>query len=245
MERNQFEKELKNKMDTREIMPSDKAWDRLDAMLTVAEQKKPKRHFNWLFIAAGIAGFLFIGTIFMSQIEEATDKGTTNPIVFEQLTQPAQNAQEQTIAPAVDSEAIASTETPVQTKSKYNHQPSVSELAKQSKSNQSINPVEAVNPIPDNQGLIASNHQSSIITRAKGEQAGGNQKTEQPVTAAKVDELLASVAQNPGGNPKTSVRVNAKNLLSEVDQQVNRSFREKMLRRAGEVAEAVVNRNND
>lgn len=229
MERNQFEKELKSKIDAREIMPSDKAWDRLDAMLTVAEQRKPKRRFGWMHIAAGIAGFLFIGTIFFSQTEEVIDQRIEHEMVSGDKAEPiSQNPKEEATIPVTESEAIASAASTATTKSKYNHQP------KSNQNQSTINPVEAVNQIPDNQQLIASNNQQQSIL---------NQKTEQ-LTAAKVDELLAAT-QNPGAKPKTSVKVNAKNLLSEVDHQVNLSFREKMLRRAGEVAEAVVNRNND
>ena len=35
-ERNKFEEDLRNKLNEREIVPSEKAWDRLDAMLAVA-----------------------------------------------------------------------------------------------------------------------------------------------------------------------------------------------------------------
>ena len=42
MEPNNFEKDFREKLNQREIEPSNKAWDRLDAMLSVAEEKKPK-----------------------------------------------------------------------------------------------------------------------------------------------------------------------------------------------------------
>ena len=39
-----MEQDFKKKLDKRSIQPTDMAWDRLDAMLTVAEKKKkPKR----------------------------------------------------------------------------------------------------------------------------------------------------------------------------------------------------------
>ncbi len=49
MELNNLEKDFRNKLNQREIQPSEKAWDRLDAMLSVAEKKKPKR--TWMYIA--------------------------------------------------------------------------------------------------------------------------------------------------------------------------------------------------
>lgn len=40
MEPNNFDNNIQQKFNSREIEPSAQAWDRLDAMLTVAEEKK-------------------------------------------------------------------------------------------------------------------------------------------------------------------------------------------------------------
>lgn len=241
MERNKFENDLRDKLNAREIVPNEKAWDRLDAMLAVAEEKKSKRSYGWLYIAASILGFVFIGTVFFSQTDELIDKGHNN-VVLENATKESIGNNKEEILPAVsDSQAIASVEPTVKTESNQNHN-NQSQPTNQSSIKKQINAVEAVNQIPDNQKLIASNNQSSNITNQNQSAITvGNQKTEQP---SKVDELLAA-AQNQQVHPKTSVKVNAKSLLSEVDGQVNLSFREKMLRRASEVAEVVANRNNE
>ena len=42
MEPNKIEKQFREKLNTREIQPSVQVWDRLDAMLSVAEEKKTK-----------------------------------------------------------------------------------------------------------------------------------------------------------------------------------------------------------
>ena len=68
MEPNKFEKDFREKLNQRKIEPSDKAWDRLDAMLSVAEKKQPKKKNNrWLYIAASLVGFLLVGTFFFNQ----------------------------------------------------------------------------------------------------------------------------------------------------------------------------------
>lgn len=235
MGQHKFEKDLKNKLNAREITPSEKAWDRLDAMLALAEDKKPKRNYGWLYMAASIVGLLFIGTIFFSQTESLIDQGRDN-VVLENAMQENPEKAHQMLPVAADSEQIALSEPKIKTNSKYNHQ---SKSINQNQSKSTINPVEAVNQIPENEKPIASAIQSSNQPVA-AEHIGNSQKT----GAVKVDELLAA-AQNQQVRPKTSVKVNAKNLLSEVDHQVNLSFREKMLRRAGEVAETVANRNNE
>ena len=49
MEPNNFEKDFREKLNQRKIEPSDKACDRLDAMLSIAEEKKqPKNKNRWM-----------------------------------------------------------------------------------------------------------------------------------------------------------------------------------------------------
>ncbi|MBL0735486.1 hypothetical protein JI750_01200 [Flavobacterium sp. GN10] len=89
MEPNNFEKDFREKLNQREIKPSNKAWDRLDAMLSVAEEKKPikldskKSKRKWLYIAASFIGFLLVGTIYFNRSEIVEIKKDT-PIVLEQ-----------------------------------------------------------------------------------------------------------------------------------------------------------------
>ena len=73
MEPNKFDNQFKEKLSSREIKPSDAAWDRLDAMLSVSE--KPKRKFSWLYIAASVLVFFTVGTVFFNQKES----GVLNP----------------------------------------------------------------------------------------------------------------------------------------------------------------------
>ena len=61
MEPNKFEKDLKTKLDNREIQPSEQAWDKLEAMLTM--QERPKKKFPWFLIAASLIGIVFLMTI--------------------------------------------------------------------------------------------------------------------------------------------------------------------------------------
>ena len=85
MEPNNFEKDFREKLNNRTIEPSDKAWDRLDAMLSVAENKKPKGKNKWLYIAASVVGFLLVGTFFFNQ-KKNTLETTKNAIVIEENT---------------------------------------------------------------------------------------------------------------------------------------------------------------
>jgi hypothetical protein len=83
MEPNKLEKEFRKQLNSREIQPSKMVWGRLDAMLTEAEEKKPKRRFTWIYIAASFVGFLLIGTALFNNIDTVKIKETT-PVVLEQ-----------------------------------------------------------------------------------------------------------------------------------------------------------------
>ena len=78
MERNKLENQIAEKLNSREIQPSAQAWDRLDAMLSVSEEKKTRRPFGFLFIAASITVLLTVGLFFFtqngSQIEPKNDE---------------------------------------------------------------------------------------------------------------------------------------------------------------------------
>ncbi|PRZ25130.1 hypothetical protein [Flavobacterium granuli] len=81
MEPNKMENQFREQLNEREIQPSDIAWDRLDAMLSIAEKKK--RKIPWIYIAASVLGFLLIGTAYFNGFENLiVDKNT--PAVVEE-----------------------------------------------------------------------------------------------------------------------------------------------------------------
>ena len=92
MEPNKLENQFKEKLNSREINPTKMAWDRLDDMLTITEEKKPKRNYDWMYIAASIIGFIFIGVLFFSQTEELIDV-KRNEVVLEnkEIKKPSKN----------------------------------------------------------------------------------------------------------------------------------------------------------
>jgi hypothetical protein len=83
MEPSKFENQFKKQLNEREIKPSETAWDRLDAMLDVAEKKK--RKFPWISVAASFLGFLLIGTVYFNGFR-AVEINTSTPVVLEQKT---------------------------------------------------------------------------------------------------------------------------------------------------------------
>lgn len=80
MEPNKLDNQIREKLNAREIQPSAQAWDRLDAMLTVSEEKKPKKGYGWFFVAASTILFFGLG-FFLFNSNETTEINNSVPVV--------------------------------------------------------------------------------------------------------------------------------------------------------------------
>ena len=232
---NKLEKEFKNQLDQREIKPSPAAWDRLDAMLTVREEKKVKPIYNWIYIAASIIGFLAIGYVFFSNPAELVDVKRTE-IVENNAPKPTNDSinKEQQIPLQIEKETEVIADNQVATQ----------------KNNSTISPSQKINKqinVPQNQIAQTSNTNKNNIDQSN-EKSINNQKTNefnqispnQISSQAQIAEV-SSKANNP------TVKVNASYLLSEVDNELELSFREKVIRKIDKnyktVKVALANRN--
>lgn len=253
MGRNKMEKDFREKLNNREIVPSANAWDRLDAMLTVAEaQEHKKKDYGWLYIAASILGFLFIATIYFINIPELQDVKREEVVLENSPTEKRDTATTPAVTEEImsvsNSESIAEVTVPKtsdEAKDNKQKKQTNSQFHETQKTQQLI--ASTTNPV-EKSSIINQNQSPSEAQPNRLERNGKNQKTEQQSVAATVDELIANAnaAQQPGST-KSNVKVNAKSLLSQVDGEVNLTFREKMLHKIGknyqEVAEAVATRN--
>ncbi|AWH84905.1 hypothetical protein HYN59_07100 [Flavobacterium album] len=244
MEPNRLEQEFRDKLEQRTIEPSKMAWDRLDAMLSVGEEKeeqkviaiKPDR--KWMYVAAVFVAFLLAG-ILLNQ-EKENGSGTINkgsgivtkeqPAKKENTTSPAQteehNPTEDISAPQNALNAVAATETIKKPSKNTVHQ-------KQNKSNASGNIKEKSSVVPSHNGSIA------VVS---------NEEPKEGITpnANEADNLLAA----SGGDihkKKRSVKVDANSLLSSVEGELDDNFRDKALqgviKNFNAVKSSVANRN--
>ena len=222
---NKLENQMVEKLNSREIQPSAQAWDRLDAKLSVAENKKPKKRFTWLYIAASIVGFVFVGLLFYNQENTITkDKNQTvvevndnkKSVSPEEVSQPEiiNNPKEVLLAVAE----------------------SKKELIKVKNTNQKFQ--EFAKLPTDNKEVIAE----VILKRAEE-----NTKIETNPTI-----LLASVETNKEqtknvNRPKLKIDPSA--LLSQVDGEITLTFRQKVLKSINKnydsAKEALASRNQE
>ncbi len=80
MEPNKIDNQIREKLNAREIQPSAQAWDRLDAMLAVSEEKKSKKGYGWFFVAASTILFFGLG-FFLFNSNETIEINNSTPIV--------------------------------------------------------------------------------------------------------------------------------------------------------------------
>ena len=237
MEPNNFEKDFRDKLNERKIEPSNKAWDRLDAMLSVAEENKPKKKSKkWFYIAASFIGFLLVGTLFFNQNKRSVE-------IPENVVTEKELQKETIVKPMVNDIDPVRNEIAVSDKS------SKETVVKQQKNNP-----EATGPISDKTIKNESNQiaESSVIIKNNHQKQSQNNQTEIAETSKKenVDQLLEIaenkvLAQNQA--KKAKVKINASDLLNQVDGELEFSFREKMITKVNknfqEVKVALSNRN--
>lgn len=230
MGQNKLETQFKKKLNSREIKPSDMAWDRLNAMLSIAEPsnsgqvQKTKRKFIWLYIAASFIGFLLIPTVFFNQKENIIDI-KKNTLVIEK-TSPKESTKTEIASKKTEpnfSKKILNSETKplVQT-----HQNTTTKIENATFKNKE-NVVAEIQAITPNEPIVE--HKNTIPEN--------------------IDNLLASAEKNQESGVKNpSVKINPTDLLNQVDGELQVSFREKALntisQKFKEAREALANRNN-
>lgn len=239
---NNLENQFRDKLNAREIQPSPMAWDRLDAMLTVAENKKPKRKWNWLLIAAGFVGILFAG--FAVYELQSTKIDTNNGIVIQDTFNSNQNNNDNQKSIQKENSNLNNTKNQVIVQT-----------------NTTNTKIESKNKKSNNQNLISN---QSIINQKMQINENQNENENQIVQVNQKPEGTSKVTINV--NPETllaqvensqtektvtlpqQIKVNANSLLSEVDGEVTQEFREtklsKLKRNFQSVKSALVSRND-
>ncbi|PZO30704.1 MAG: hypothetical protein DCF13_02375 [Flavobacteriaceae bacterium] len=239
MEPNNIENQIREKLNSREIQPSAQAWDRLDAMLTVAEEKKTKRSFfsfKYIGIAASVLVFVTLGLFYFNQ--KNTTIETQNSVVNTESEEiPNSKFQIPTIENKQNKEVIVSNEK----MTTRNPKPETQNPQLATRNSQStVNEVSIINQNQEeaivNQEIVSPKQEEKIIKKT---------------SMVDVDELLASVEKDRKKETKvskSSINIDAKSLLSEVDTELDMTFRQRVLNTVNKnyksVKEAVVNRNH-
>lgn len=225
MEPNKLENKMREKLNQRTIQPSANAWDRLDAMLSVTEQK-PKRNYKWLSIAAVFVGFTLIGIFILNKEKSIENVIPSNPIVLENETEKVENLNEKenTISSEENQKEVA--------------------IINQSKKKMDEQPV-AINPKKD---FLLDNHSKTKEVIVE------NQSKEAINKYVNAKSLLAEIETGekfeiPTLSKNPSVKVDANALLSSAEKEVEETFRDKVIqsinKKYNSVKSTLANRNNE
>ena len=234
MELNKFEKQIKEQLNSREIKPSEMAWDKLDTMLTAAE--KPKSKFSWMYIAASFVGFLLIGTVFFTVFDaEIVDKNQP-AVVLEQKTDVI-NIKEPNVEEIVSnnvpnntvnlSKVVARNIIKANVKQLSNKELAVSNINQVNENNTVLNSVENLNsPVVNKSRYISAEKLLAEVNNVKSES----------------NPVFKTIDRTRNG-----IAVNANSLLSNAETELNQSFRETALEKLNKNYNAIktvlVNRN--
>ena len=246
MESNKLEKDFKDKLEQRTLQPTETAWDRLDAMLSVAEGKKKKPNRAWMYMAASFFALLLVGTLFLNQEKSDTHHGTTNTNSVVATSQPETTTGTSVdnvntdVVKAQDGVATATIDTPV----KPNVKNTVVTVytTKAAIRNIRNNTVTATTVPIDKNTIITE----PIATQAVAENTTNKAEAhavKPQIQSVKVDAnaLLASVEKTSvtilsanntataSNGKRPGVKVNANSLLSSVEGELDESFRGKVL----------------
>lgn len=228
MEPNKLEQDFKKKLEQRTIQPSEMAWDRLDAMLSVTEKKKPNR--AWMYMAASFLVFLLVGSLFLKQEKENNGNGvikTEGAVVT--VDQPAETINEegdnQVTVPAIQDKEVRVT-VPVK------GQKAVA-TATTKRVNTTINekPVTLQNTIVTKEALAVTDKKEPTVIQSGTE----------------TQNLIAAATHQTATKGKSTVKVDPNSLLSSVEGELTDSYRSKtfqtVVKNFNVVKTAVANRN--
>ena len=220
MEPNKYDTDFRTKLNNREITPSADSWNKLNGMLSATPEKK-KKPMIWLYIAASILGFLFVGNLFMMQLGGGSDDiqvvNQENPAIITplEIQQNINNIQEQVADVQSEQRTI--------------------------KVKESRNQIAKVGSPTSNKATKLVEEEIAIVNSP----ALPHKAIRNMVNDDNLEKLLADASSSQ--KPNSAVKVSAKNLLSQVDGEIELTFREKMIRSVSknyqEIKVAVSNRN--
>jgi hypothetical protein len=248
MEQNKLETQIKEKLNSREIQPTEMAWDRLDAMLSVAEEKKTKRFpfltSKFIGIAASVLVFLSVGLYYINL--ENTDSEVEESVVVKESVKTNTSEENSNTLKEINSVPLQSDEQVAVTS--INQQSTIKSQQSSQSFNQN-NQKTVVNPIINKNKEIEYLLNGDVAQKDLPKIETKKQIVVSKPNYVNVDDLLASVENESKNTKKPSVKVNASSLLSQVDGELEQTFRQKAINRISrnyqEVKVALANRNQE
>lgn len=253
MEPNKLEKQIREKLNAREIQPSSQAWDRLDAMLSVAENKKPRRKF-WLYIAASIIGFVLVGLFLVNQEDEKVYNNDSNQIIVASDTDKVESSKvkakssDEKMSNQSTSESLVETEKSIKKRTVIvtnQNQETLAEFKKK-KTKETIKTKEE--RIREFVKVPATHREAFAETKVvtkKAEEVKVVKSTSVFEVPNDGKEAVANQEVTQKIKRKSNLKIDPTALLDEIDEELELTFRQKVLKNFQEVKTVVVSRNQE
>ena len=225
MKPNKIDNQIREKLNAREIQPSAQAWDRLDAMLAVSEEKKPKKGYGWFFVAASTILFFGLG-FFLFNSNETKEINNSNPIVTT-----INEVMDSTEANKINQISVEK-EQPVLVQNEVNY-------SKTQKNKKSKETNELIKPENDLEEKITPN--SQLQTPNSYKYVSPENLLAEVQTGEKV------ITSDKKISPKAKMKVDANSLLTTVEKELDENHKEttfdKLNRKFKDAKSALANRN--
>ena len=225
MKPNKIDNQIREKLNAREIQPSAQAWDRLDAMLAVSEEKKSKKGYGWFFVAASTILFFGLG-FFLFNSNETKEINNSNPIVTT-----IKEEMDSTEAYKINKISVEKAQ-PVLVQNEVNY----SKTQKEKKSKETN---ELIKPENDLEEKITPN--SQLPTPNSYKYVSPENLLAEVQTGEKV------ITSDKKISPKTKMKVDTNSLLTNVEKELDENHREttldKLNRKFKDAKSALANRN--
>lgn len=236
MEQDNFNKNIQEKFNFRTIEPSETAWNKLDAMLTLAAEKKQPKRFFWLSIAATFILFTGVGYVFFQQNEKTKLMPSTEEIVTSKTNSETETHKQSMKESSVSFENELANNATISTTSKTKKSTTILPTQKE---NSKLEVYE-----------MAVLKQEEVIAANEIKKEGIKQEIKEPTyNYTTAETLLAEVqGQKKPSNIssfKSTLRVNPKELLQAVESELDQTFKEKTITKLKQAKSAFVNRNYD
>ena len=237
MEPNKLETQFREQLNSREIKPSEMAWTKLDTMLSATE--KPKTKFPWLYVAASFTALLLIGTAYYNLQENPIETQKNGVVIQHPVVS-------KTGSIVLDSTNLKIEEKSFSNKKSVRMNNKLADLRQKSKiAEKSVNQNQTAeisinNPYKKNDTMISSEINKSLAK---------NKYVSAEKLLAEISNTKFESQTTDQINKKASkhISVNPNRLLSDVETELNQSFRESALERVNKnfkvIKTVLVNRN--
>ncbi|GEC71107.1 hypothetical protein SAMN05443543_101375 [Flavobacterium flevense] len=235
MEPNKLETQFREQLNSREIKPSEMAWTKLDAMLLATE--KPKTKFPWLYVAASFTALFLIGTAYFN-LKESPIQTQKNGIVIQHPVVPKSESILLDSTNLKIKEESFSNKKSVRMNNKLTDLRQKSKIAEKSVNQNQTAKISINDPYKKKDTMISSENNMSLAK---------NKYVSAEKLLAEISNTKFESADETMINTTKAVSVNPNILLSNVETELNQSFKESALNRLNKnfktIRTVLVNRN--